>query len=923
MSMRGICVVVVLGWFGCDGTEPLPQVILPDATRPQVTDTSSGEGSGDATGASEGDERDDVADDSRPDTTVTPDTAEADVAPDTTLATDTTLAPDVAPDTAIVPDTVEPDAAPDTTLAVDTTDTLDTTEPDVAPDTTVAVDTTVAPDTAVAVDTAEPDVAPDTTLAVDTAEPDVAPDTTVAADTAPDTAVDTTEPDVAPDTTVVADTAVDTADPPDTAPPEDTAPIVDTVVADTTPDVTEEVDTGPPPPPPLAINEYDCHDEWFELVATSFDVVNLDGLYITDTLDDPTHFQPLFGSIPPGYFVDLPLNFGVSCGLEGLMIVRAGVVVVDAPAFDTPGGFSYGRFTDVVGDFTITAPTPGGPNVLPDYEPTDPGSAIYDPFLPVATINITLPQSSIDAINADPCGTSNSGCARVWAPGTFSFTEAGAAAPVVPEQPVSVRLKGRLGSFRELDQKAAFKLDFNRDWPGASFRGLESMTLNNMVQDDSRIHEVIAYDIFAQMNVPAPRTAYAWVKVNGADYGFYLNLEAVDKVWRKQHYPSTLAMYEGEYGDDFFTGKAGDFDFDGGDEVLGLPVLTNFINRVNAAPAVGFMANLDDIVDWDEVLAMMATEVFIGHWDGYAPTRNNYFVHFDDDGIMRMSPWGTDQTFGDRRALYDGRGLLLSKCVADPACRYAYEDKLILLAGIVRLTGYLNWANPIATYIQPFINAEPRDGGGNALNLLNEAWTFLIARRDLVDSTLDCARDPNADRDNDGYVCEGDCSEGDPTVHVGAVEICDDGIDQDCSGRADDGPNCSCARTTFNNKYYWFCEQTLTYAEAVNVCNGKGAKLVKIDNKAENDFVKNTLIPSTINSGWIGANDGVTEGAFLWPDGTAVPGNGAASGFEDWKDNEPNNYGGNEDCAECDPGGSDTWNDVSCTARLPALCEAP
>ena len=41
-----------------------------------------------------------------------------------------------------------------------------------------------------------------------------------------------------------------------------------------------------------------------------------------------------------------------------------------------------------------------------------------------------------------------------------------------------------------------------------------------------------------------------------------------------------------------------------------------------------------------------------------------------------------------------------------------------------------------------------------------------------------------------------------------------------------------------------------------------------------------------MNAAWIGANDIATEGAFKWPDGTTVPGNGAPQGFEDWKGNE-------------------------------------
>ena len=45
-----------------------------------------------------------------------------------------------------------------------------------------------------------------------------------------------------------------------------------------------------------------------------------------------------------------------------------------------------------------------------------------------------------------------------------------------------------------------------------------------------------------------------------------------------------------------------------------------------------------------------------------------------------------------------------------------------------------------------------------------------------------------ADADGDGVSsCEGDCLDSDPGVYPLAVDTCDDGIDQDCSGRADEG----------------------------------------------------------------------------------------------------------------------------------------
>jgi hypothetical protein len=38
------------------------------------------------------------------------------------------------------------------------------------------------------------------------------------------------------------------------------------------------------------------------------------------------------------------------------------------------------------------------------------------------------------------------------------------------------------------------------------------------------------------------------------------------------------------------------------------------------------------------------------------------------------------------------------------------------------------------------------------------------------------------DSDGDGHGSLIDCDDGDPAIYPGAAELCDDGIDQDCSG---------------------------------------------------------------------------------------------------------------------------------------------
>uniref|UniRef100_K1PVY0 C-type lectin domain family 4 member E n=1 Tax=Magallana gigas TaxID=29159 RepID=K1PVY0_MAGGI len=98
-------------------------------------------------------------------------------------------------------------------------------------------------------------------------------------------------------------------------------------------------------------------------------------------------------------------------------------------------------------------------------------------------------------------------------------------------------------------------------------------------------------------------------------------------------------------------------------------------------------------------------------------------------------------------------------------------------------------------------------------------------------------------------------------------------------------------------------------------CLTYGSKLVEIETKAENDFLKSSLIKDEANY-WTGGKDDVTEGQWVWVS------SGTTFDFLDWNTGEPNDVGG-EDCMEISKhrNRKKSWNDKSCKSSLNLICE--
>ena len=321
----------------------------------------------------------------------------------------------------------------------------------------------------------------------------------------------------------------------------------------------------------------------------------------------------------------------------------------------------------------------------------EPGSAgwLYDPSKVVA-IDLTLSPSAEAELEAEPDEYVEGGFAISTTDGVAGRRRtAGRIARPGRHSPQGQRER----LVRPLSGKAAFKVKFNfensKGEKGKKYLGLKKLTLNNMVEDFSLIHETLAYTAYRGVGLPASRTGYAFVRVNGQPYGLYLNIEDMDDVALERwfgKFEDPQHLYEGESGADVIPGVdelpvgEGGFEVDEGDEA-NLEDLKALVAAVNSIEGEGWSAAVAPVADLAELTRIWAVEKYIGHWDGYAGQAgkfqpNNYFLYSDASGVFQMLPWGADETF-ERRLDFDGpAGLMFDRCLADPACEALYRKEL-------------------------------------------------------------------------------------------------------------------------------------------------------------------------------------------------------------------------------------------------------
>lgn len=242
---------------------------------------------------------------------------------------------------------------------------------------------------------------------------------------------------------------------------------------------------------------------------------------------------------------------------------------------------------------------------------------------------------------------------------------------------VAVHLKGSVGTFRPVDEKPDWTLDFSRFREGRTFHGLRRIHLNNSLEDPSYMNEHLGSELFLKAGIPATRVGYTLLALNSRNLGLFVLKEGFTEDFLKLHFKAVGGdLYEPDSGRDADTllkRNSVKAPFQGNGVLRPL-------EEVSAMTDSGQQwARLNQIMDVHRLATFMAMEIALGHRDGYCLARNNFRVYYDlDTQKLLFLPHGMDQLFGVPEAPWNPTpsGAVARALLGTPEGRSLYKESL-------------------------------------------------------------------------------------------------------------------------------------------------------------------------------------------------------------------------------------------------------
>ncbi len=259
----------------------------------------------------------------------------------------------------------------------------------------------------------------------------------------------------------------------------------------------------------------------------------------------------------------------------------------------------------------------------------------------------------------------------------------------------SLRSVSSLGSSRY-----SFKLEFDQYDGAGSYHGLDKLCLNNLIQDNTFMKDYLAYTLMDRFGVSSPLCSYAYLTVNGEDWGLYLAVEGVEESFLQRNYgsgygdlykPDSMSLGGGRGNgkefdpDDFMNGEA-TRDLSPRDELPGFggkipeneeanelsdsDVRLRYIDDdpesypnifdsaktdvtdadksrlIRSLKVLSEESDPSAVLNTDEVIRYFAVHNFLRNGDSYTGSMIHNYYLYEEDGRLSMIPWDYNLAFG-------------------------------------------------------------------------------------------------------------------------------------------------------------------------------------------------------------------------------------------------------------------------------------
>ena len=270
---------------------------------------------------------------------------------------------------------------------------------------------------------------------------------------------------------------------------------------------------------------------------------------------------------------------------------------------------------------------------------------------------------------------------------------------------VGIRGKGNtsLSSVASMgSSRYSFKIEFDQYDSTKSYHGLDKLSLNNLIQDNTMMKDYLTYKMMNAFGVASPLCSFVYITANGEDWGLYLAVEGVEEAFLQRNYGSNYGeLYKpdsmsfgggrGNGGGFDMEALAENFDFsvqperpaEGGqpqgrqngggfpgggmgssdvklqyvdDDPDSYPnIFDNAKTDITEADKARLIAalkilsgegDIEDAVDVEQVIRYFVVHGFVCNGDSYTGGMVHNYYLYEEDGVLSMLPWDYNLAFG-------------------------------------------------------------------------------------------------------------------------------------------------------------------------------------------------------------------------------------------------------------------------------------